>query len=317
MPPHRPPGMRSPSSPAPAGKKRVSRNGSSITNRSASVTSIFIPTTTTRSRCSAPSRRTPIGIDPFVTFMHWPGAGQQVEIYLHFLKTFKHETAWFSFLDIDEFFVLKGVDNIARFMRDYESQVDCLYFNWVVYGNSGKIRREDGPTLTSYLRREATPDGHTKMLCRSAAIDAGAVERGMPWGVGRSIISSTITSCRGFGAATCCWGRPMVTRPVSVRARNLSFSVTGSPRRCCSVPTSPISSSARRRISSGAGAVAALRRMKCGAGCSKRGRTGRSWRRATGFTTRIWPRTGIATRRMRCASGCPHRVAGRWARMWR
>ena len=110
--------------------------------------------------------------------------GQQIEIYLHFLKTFKHETAWFSFLDIDEFLVLKGVDNIARFMREYEMQVDCLYFNWVVYGNSGKVRREDGPTLTSYLRREATPDGHTKMLCRSAAIDAAAIERGYAMGRG-------------------------------------------------------------------------------------------------------------------------------------
>jgi hypothetical protein len=124
------------------------------------------------------------GTDPFVTFVHWPNAGEQVAIYQHFLKTFKHETAWFSFLDIDEFFVLKGVDNIARFMREYESQVDCLYFNWVIYGNSGKIRREDGPTLTSYLRREATPDGHTKMLCRSAAIDAAAIERGYAMGRG-------------------------------------------------------------------------------------------------------------------------------------
>jgi hypothetical protein len=116
--------------------------------------------------------------------MHWPGAGQQAEIYLHFLRTLKHETTWFSFLDIDEFLVLKGVDDIGRFMRDYESQVDCLYFNWVNYGHSGKIRREDGPTLTSYLRREAGPDRHTKMLCRSAAIDAAAVAHGHATGRG-------------------------------------------------------------------------------------------------------------------------------------
>ena len=55
------------------------------------------------------------GADPFITFQYWPAVGQQIEIYLHFLKTFKHETEWFSFLDIDEFFVLKGVDNIAAF----------------------------------------------------------------------------------------------------------------------------------------------------------------------------------------------------------
>lgn len=118
------------------------------------------------------------GTDPFVTFLHWPRHGQQIEIYLHFLKTLKHETIWFGFLDIDEFFVLKGVDNIGRFMRDYETRTDCLYFNWVIYGNSDKIRREDAPTLTSYLRRSAEPDAHTKMLCRAACIDAAVVEQG-------------------------------------------------------------------------------------------------------------------------------------------
>jgi Glycosyl transferase family 2/F5/8 type C domain len=124
------------------------------------------------------------GKDPFVTFLHWPHAGQQVEIYFHFLRTFKQETAWYSLLDIDEFFVLKNVDNIAHFMRDYEAHVDCLYFNWVLFGNNGKVQREDGPTLTSYPRRAPGVDEHTKMLCRSASIDAAAVEQGYAWGRG-------------------------------------------------------------------------------------------------------------------------------------
>jgi hypothetical protein len=124
------------------------------------------------------------GPDPFITFLHWPRVGEQIEIYLHFLNTFKHETTWYSLLDIDEFFVLKGVDNIARFMRNREAHVDCLYFNWLNYGNSGKVRREDGPTLTSYLRRDIGPDSHTKMLCRSAAIDVAAVAHGVRTGLG-------------------------------------------------------------------------------------------------------------------------------------
>ena len=119
------------------------------------------------------------GPDPFVTFRHWPAVGQQVEIYLHFLDTFKHETEWFSFLDIDEFFVLKGLDNIAAFMQEYEATVDCLYFNWVIYGHAGRARREDVPTLTSYMRRAREPDIHTKMLCRAASIDAAAIRRSL------------------------------------------------------------------------------------------------------------------------------------------
>jgi hypothetical protein len=119
------------------------------------------------------------GADPFVTFRHWPPAGEQVEIYLHFLDTFRDETEWFSFLDIDEFFVLKRVNNIAAFMRDYEAHVDCLYFNWVIYGHNGNVRRGDKPTLTSYPRRARGLDAHTKMICRSASVDPALLRAGM------------------------------------------------------------------------------------------------------------------------------------------
>ena len=118
------------------------------------------------------------GDNPFVTLRHWPQVGQQIQIYLHFLETFRDETEWFSFLDIDEFFVLKGVDDIYAFMLDYQNSVDFLYFNWVIYGHSGRLRRDDGPVLTSYLRRARRPADATKMLCRSSAVPADLVRSG-------------------------------------------------------------------------------------------------------------------------------------------
>ncbi len=119
------------------------------------------------------------GTDPFVTFRHWPRAGEQVGIYLHFLDNFKSETEWFSFLDIDEFFVLKRLNNITAFMQDYESRVDCLYFHWVIYGHSGNLRRGDKPTLTSYPRRAGHLDAHTKMICRSASVNPAQLRAGI------------------------------------------------------------------------------------------------------------------------------------------
>ena len=57
------------------------------------------------------------GSAPFVTFKHYPkrnpGRPQQQDIYLHFLSTYKDETEWVSLLDVDEFFVFRGVDNCA------------------------------------------------------------------------------------------------------------------------------------------------------------------------------------------------------------
>ncbi len=125
-----------------------------------------------------------IGPDPFITFRHWPVVGQQMEMYLHFLETFKAETEWFSFLDIDEFFVFKGINNVAAFMRGYTGGVDCLYFNWLNYGHCGRVTRASGQTLLSHVRHADRLDVHTKHLCRSAAVDAAAVRLGYLSGCG-------------------------------------------------------------------------------------------------------------------------------------
>jgi hypothetical protein len=125
-----------------------------------------------------------VGDSPFVTLFHWPIVGDQIGIYLHFLHNYKDETEWFSFLDIDEFFVIKYLNNISLFMESYKSVVDCLYFNWIIYGNSGRIHRENIPILTSYCQRAAGVDRHTKMICRSEAIDAALLEAGLRAGKG-------------------------------------------------------------------------------------------------------------------------------------
>lgn len=98
------------------------------------------------------------GRAPFVTFRHWPRVGDQVPIYLDFLDEFKAETDWYSLLDIDEFFVLRNENNIHAFMQAYENEVDCLYFNWVLYGHDGNVQRPSGSTLLTHRRRARGPD---------------------------------------------------------------------------------------------------------------------------------------------------------------
>ena len=127
-----------------------------------------------------------------MTVRHWPQVGEQIEIYLHFLDTFRHETEWFSFLDVDEFFVFKRLDNVAAFMRDYEDRVDCLYFNWLIHGHSGKVRRDDQPTLTSYPRRCRTLDVRTKMICRAAAVDPDLIRQSL----GQAAFWHFLDNCR-------------------------------------------------------------------------------------------------------------------------
>jgi hypothetical protein len=118
------------------------------------------------------------GPNPFVTYRYWPNVGEQAAIYLHYLDTDAAETEWFAFLDVDEFFVFTGVNNVASFMAGYSFMADFVYFHWALYGNNGRITRQDElSVLLSLTKRQATIDRHTKMLCRSAVVDAGQVRR--------------------------------------------------------------------------------------------------------------------------------------------
>ncbi len=108
---------------------------------------------------------------PFITFVHCPFQGFQGMMYKHFLKNFSAETEWFLFLDIDEFLVLKNVDDITAFMKNYEEICDALYFNWIFFGNNGFAQRPEGSVLLQYTRRDQWVNHFTKTLTRRSALN--------------------------------------------------------------------------------------------------------------------------------------------------
>ncbi len=112
------------------------------------------------------------GSRPFVTYRHWhPSKGRQVHMYLHFLSHHRLETEWLCFLDIDEFLVIKGHNDLPRFMAPLEAQFDAVYFNWVFYGASGRLTRQPGSVLTGLTRRNRGMDFHTKNFIRAGFAD--------------------------------------------------------------------------------------------------------------------------------------------------
>ena len=112
------------------------------------------------------------GPRPFVTYRHWdPCRGRQAQMYSHFLMYHRHETEWLCFLDIDEFLVIKGHNDLSRFMAPLETRFDAVYFNWVIYGTNGRLRRRPGSVLTGLTRRNRGMDPHTKNFIRSSFAD--------------------------------------------------------------------------------------------------------------------------------------------------
>ena len=112
------------------------------------------------------------GPRPFVTYRHWhPSKGGQMRMYHHFLSHHRLETEWLCFLDIDEFLVIKGHNDLPRFMAPLEPHFDAVYFNWVVYGANGRRTRKPGSVLTGLTRRNRRMDFHTKNFIRARFAD--------------------------------------------------------------------------------------------------------------------------------------------------
>ncbi|MGO9389444.1 glycosyltransferase family 92 protein [Rhodoblastus sp.] len=116
--------------------------------------------------------------DPFVTFVHWTETGAQLPMYKDYLDNYKGETEWCCFLDIDEFIVLKQYDNIASFMTRFDRSVDCVYFNWILFGNNGRKQRDGSFTLSALTRRSKRIDIHTKSFFRTAKVTAESAMEG-------------------------------------------------------------------------------------------------------------------------------------------
>jgi hypothetical protein len=115
------------------------------------------------------------GPAPFVTFLHFPFKGQQRGIYTHFLKTRLHESAWISFLDVDEFLYLARDPSINAYLTRVAANADAIYFNWLMFGNSGHAERPPGSVLETYTRHEAILHPYTKVLVRTSCVDLSAV----------------------------------------------------------------------------------------------------------------------------------------------
>jgi hypothetical protein len=116
------------------------------------------------------------GDRPFVTYHHWdPSKGAQAHMYSHFLSHSRLESEWICFLDLDEFLVLKGVNDLHRFMAPLEERFDAIYFNWVIYGANGRLTRQPGSVLTGLTRRNRRIDCHTKNFIRASFADPARI----------------------------------------------------------------------------------------------------------------------------------------------
>lgn len=107
----------------------------------------------------------------FVSFTHFAGQGRQREMYLDALNEARRDSEWVTFLDIDEFLVLRGCDDIHAFMEPLADAVDSIHFNWVYFGNNGFVERPGGAVLPQYTVRAPKMNPNTKHITRAVELD--------------------------------------------------------------------------------------------------------------------------------------------------
>lgn len=123
-------------------------------------------------------RTLPVDLSVRVTFRPYFGQGQQSLMYQDALRYARLQSDWISFLDIDEFLVLRAWSSIPDLLQQLDRDaVDSLHFNWLFYGHNGYRTRPAGAVLQNYTRRSRGVDGHTKHISRASCFEPRRLAR--------------------------------------------------------------------------------------------------------------------------------------------
>lgn len=87
-----------------------------------------------------------------VTCHLWPDHPLQLKAYMHCINSYKNESFWIGFIDLDEFLVPVATSTIPELLRDFE-EYGGLGVNWLLYGNSGHLTKPEGLQMEHYIYR--------------------------------------------------------------------------------------------------------------------------------------------------------------------
>lgn len=82
-----------------------------------------------------------------VTLTEWPNVPGQLSAYTHFYTTYRHESNWVSFLDLDEFICPRFSKDIPTWLEDYK-QYPIIMMYWKMFGTSGMLKHDDSKLVT-------------------------------------------------------------------------------------------------------------------------------------------------------------------------
>ncbi len=106
-----------------------------------------------------------------VVWHEWPLRPGQVQAYNHCLKTYRHESEWMAFIDLDEFLVPTEQDDLKNVLDEF-TEFPAVAVNWLIFGSSGYKNRPDGLQVEKFSNRgeeNLDVNRHIKAIVRPEA----------------------------------------------------------------------------------------------------------------------------------------------------
>jgi len=91
------------------------------------------------------------------------GRAKQMEAYKHYISTYKKDSRWAGFIDLDEFIVPKNTYKLNDFLKDYD-YADALGINWTLFGHNNHETKPAGLVVENYTKREQRQNIHIKSI---------------------------------------------------------------------------------------------------------------------------------------------------------
>lgn len=100
---------------------------------------------------------------------HYSGRNRQTKAYMHAVTEYSAGFDWITFIDGDEFIVLRKHETIREFLADFPDAVS-ISLRWHVFGHNGYYDDPPGLITASLIRRKRLPDYNVKSITRPEAI---------------------------------------------------------------------------------------------------------------------------------------------------
>lgn len=102
----------------------------------------------------------------------FPGYAKQTEAYMNCVLHCGRTSTWLAFIDVDEFILPKGTDDLRTILKGYEA-FGALAMNWQTFGSSGHLEKPPGLQIENFLMRGPIEFGwntHIKTIARPGVV---------------------------------------------------------------------------------------------------------------------------------------------------